>query len=165
MTDSSSAHLYVTLSTSQPFLSLSQPSSNLFQLIVTARLLSSNPSSPVTIYTNRSVLDNGNHTQHDALYRGAFQPLQSVSNPQRQIPLARGASPNYGSSSNSPNLRERSSIRFETVPAIGGGELEIRHDLPVKRVFEYAGGIKPTDVQLGEKFRVRMNPQRVGFIS
>ncbi len=57
-------------------------------------------------------------------------------------------------------------MRFETVPAVGKGELEIRHDLPIERMFENSGGSNPSGINLAdvkprEKFRVRMTPRRV----
>jgi len=57
-------------------------------------------------------------------------------------------------------------MRFETVPAVGKGDLEIRHDLSIERMFKNSGGsnssgINLADVKPREKFRVRMTPRRV----
>ena len=51
-------------------------------------------------------------------------------------------------------------MRFETVPPKGQGVLTIKHDLSLERLFLYSRNLKATDVQPGEKFRIRTNPKR-----
>lgn len=51
-------------------------------------------------------------------------------------------------------------MRFETVPPAGQGDLVIKHDLSLDRIFEYSRNLKAADVQPGERFRIKMNPKR-----
>lgn len=138
------------------------PTTPVLYLIVTARIVSSaNPASAVTLCTDGTILDNGQHERHDGLFRGAILPLQSTTDPARSIPIAFLGSPNYGSVPNaSLNLRERPWMRFETVPPLGEGVLVIKHDLSLERIFEYSRDLKVDGVQRGEKFRIKMNPKR-----
>ncbi|KAI4208919.1 MAG: hypothetical protein LQ351_008092 [Letrouitia transgressa] len=159
------ARLKVTLTASHPTISLSQntndPSAPLY-LIINARIISSsNPSSAITLCTDGSVLDNGQHTRHDGLFWGAISPLQSTLDPSRTISLHFFGWPNYGSYDASPNLRERPWTRFETVPPPGKGELVIKHELSLERIFRYCHKLKAADVHPGEEFCVRINPKRL----
>ncbi|KAA6415720.1 MAG: hypothetical protein FRX48_00438 [Lasallia pustulata] len=158
------AHLAVSLTTSSPTISLSDsPSSPPFHLIVTTCITSStNPGSAITLCTDGSVLDNGQHERQDGLFWGAFLPLQSTTQPSRCIPIAYPGSPNYGSTPDaSPNLRERHWMRFETVPPMGQGALRIEHELSLDRMFQNSRLLKAADVRPGEKFRVQMDPKRL----
>lgn len=158
------AHIQVSLSSSSSTISLgsSPPSSDPFQLIVTARIIdSSMPDSATTLCTDGSPLDNGQHERHDGLFRGAFMALQSIKDPHRTICLAFIGTPNYGSQPDaSVDLRERPWMRFETVPAVGRGELVIKHDLSLQRLFRYSR-LQANDVKPGERFRLRVNPKRL----
>ena len=160
------AHLEITLTTSSPSISLSQLSpSHPFQLITTARIVSSDKeSSPITRCTNKSVLDNGGHGQHDALFRNGFA-IESIAEPDRRILLCFPCSPNYVRPPDTPNLREWPSQRFATIPAHGQGELIVKHDLPLERMFQYERILKPADIKPGEKFRVRMDSFRLKWVS
>ncbi|KAI4165352.1 MAG: hypothetical protein LQ342_001220 [Letrouitia transgressa] len=159
------ARLKVTLTASQPTVSLSQNTNNPtapLHLILNARIVSSsNPSSAITLCTDGSVLDNGQHTRHDGLFWGAISPLQSTLDPSRRIPLRFHGWPNYGSYDASPNLRERPWTRFETVPPPGKGELVIKHQLSLERIFRHSHQLKAADVHPGEEFCVRINPKRL----
>ncbi|KAL9610675.1 MAG: hypothetical protein Q9167_004623 [Letrouitia subvulpina] len=159
------ARLKVTLTASRPTISLS-PNANSpsapFHLILSASILfSSNPSSAITLCTDGSVLDNGQHTRHDGLFWGAFLPLQSTLDPSRTIPLHFHGWPNYGSYDAGPNLRERPWTRFETVPPPGKGELVIKHELPLERIFRNSYQLRAADVHPGEEFRIRINSKRL----
>ncbi|KAI9854450.1 MAG: hypothetical protein M1830_006532, partial [Pleopsidium flavum] len=147
------AHLQITLTTSSPTISLSQLSASTpFQLITAARIVSSSKeSSPITRCTNKSILDNGGHGQHDGLFRGAFT-IESISDPNRMIQLRFAGTPNYGGPPDTPNLREWPFLRFETIPAKGQGMLIVKHDLPLERMFRYEPTLKPADIKPGEKF-------------
>lgn len=160
-------HLDITLTTSSPTYSLSRSdSSTPFQLITTARIVSSSEQSfAVTLCTDNSVLDNGQHTRHNGLFKGAFYPLQSLSDAQRKIRLAFAGSPNYGSGPDDPNLRERPWQHFDTIPAQGQGELTINDDLALERMFKHEHKLKPADIKPGEKFRVLMTSRRLNSIS
>lgn len=160
------AHLHITLTTSSPTISLSQRSSSTpFQLVTTARIVSSSKeSSPITMCTNKSVLDNGNHAQHDGLFIGAFA-MESLSDPKRRIQLRFLGYPNYCRPPDTPNLREWPSRRFETVPAKGQGVLIVKHDLPLERMFKYESTLTPADIKPGEKFHVSMSTLRLGWVS
>ena len=117
---------------------------------------------PITLCTAGSVLDNGHHTRHDGIFRDAFLPLTSTSNPARKIQLHFSGFPNYGSQPNaSANLLERDYLRFETVPSKGEGELVAKHEISLDRLFKYSD-LKREAVEVGEKFIARMNPQRLG---
>ena len=156
--------MVISLKISSPTISLSNNSSlPPFQLITTARIISSaQPASAITLCTDRSVLDNGNHEQHDGLFRGAFLPLQSTTDPKRTIPLAFLGWPNYGSKPDAnPNLLERPWTRFETVPPMGQGALVITHDLPLERLFRNSHSLRAVDIRPGERFRFRMNPKQL----
>ena len=107
-----------------------------------------------------SVLNNGQHTRHDGLFKGAIQSLQSTTDPNRLIHIAFAGSPNYATVPSIANLRERSWTRFETVPPLGQGALIITHDLSLERLFRNTHSLKVTDIQPGERFRIRMTPKR-----
>lgn len=64
-----------------------------------------------------------------------------------------------------PNLKERPWTRFETVPSQGQGSLIVKHDLSLDRMFQNSRDLRPGDIKPGEKFRVRLNPKRLDFIS
>lgn len=151
------AHIHITLTTSSPTVSLSELSpSTPFQLITTTQTISSDKeSSPITRCTNRSVLDNGGHGQHDGLFVGAFG-IESISDPDRHIQLRFAGSVNYGSQRVPPNLREWPFLHFKIIPAKGQGVLIVKHDLSLERMFRYERTLKSTDIKSGEKFRVTM---------
>ena len=130
-------------------------------LTITARIISSTyPTSAVTLNTDYSILDNGQHDRYDGLFRGALSPLHSIADPKRAIGVSFCGHPNYASVPNIPNLRERSRTRFETVPPIGQGALVIKHDISLYRLFRFSHHLNAADVQPGEKFRINMNPLR-----
>ncbi|KAL9635774.1 MAG: hypothetical protein Q9164_003241 [Protoblastenia rupestris] len=161
------AHLSITLTTSTSKISLSSPDTTKpLNLNLTTRIISSTfPSSAITFSTNNSVLDNGQHVRHDGIFRGAFRPLLSTTNPDRKIGLAFIGTPNYGSLTDPKfnDMRERPWTRFETVPPLGEGELVIKHELSLERLFRYSHSLKIEDVQPGEKFRIQMNPKKLVF--
>lgn len=136
------AHLEVTLTTSTPTFSSSH--SDLlrpFQLTTTAQIISSSkPSMLITVCTDGSVRDNGQHAQHDGLFRGAFLPLESVLDPTRHIQLGLAGYPDYGRLPEIPNLLERPWTHFKTVAAVGTGKLTVKHDLPLQRMFSQEPG-------------------------
>ncbi|CAF9928546.1 MAG: hypothetical protein HETSPECPRED_006878 [Heterodermia speciosa] len=153
-------HLVLSLSTSTPQISLSTPPGHdVLSLTVHAQRTSSQP---ITLCTAGSVLDNGHHARHDGVFRGAFLPLTSTSDPNRKIQLHFSGFPNYGSLPNaSANLRERDYLRFETVPSEGEGELAVTHAISMERLFRYSN-LKLENVKQGEKFVVSMNPKKLG---
>ena len=156
------AQLQISLETSSSKISLHTPTSSL-QLIVSAQIKdSSNPTSPITLCTDGSVLDNGQHTRQGGVFRGAFLALESTTDKHRIIPLALHGCVHYGSDPD-PNmdLRTRAWIRFETIPAMNKGNLVIKHELSLERIFQYSRNLKATDTQPGEKFRIRANPKRL----
>lgn len=151
-------HIVISLSISTPQISLSaSPNENVLFLTVNAQR---SASQPITLCTAGSVLDNGHHVSHDGLFRGAFLPLTSTSDPKRKIQLHFSGFPNYGSRPQSANLLERDYLRFETVPSKGEGELVVTHAISMERLFNYSE-LKLEDVKQGEKFAVSMNPKRL----
>lgn len=161
------AHLEITLGLSSSTVSLSQTDpARPFQLITRARVLSTTQDhSAVTICTDGSPLDNGQHKHHGGLFRGVFLPFESLSDPSRRIQIGFAGCPNYGSLPDIPNLKERPWTRFETVPSQGQGSLIVKHDLYLDRMFQNSRDLHPGDIKPGEKFRVRLNPKRLDFIS
>lgn len=159
------AHVQLSLSVSSPTISVKtkSPSDHPFQLIVTARVIDSSvPKSAITLCTDGSVLDNGQHERQDGLFRGAFLALQSITDPQRTISLSFLGTPNYGSQPNAnPDMRKQPWRHFDTVPAAGEGDLVIKHDVSLERLFQYSRRPKITDIQLGEKYRIKLNPKRL----
>ncbi|KAI9718442.1 MAG: hypothetical protein M1812_004163 [Candelaria pacifica] len=154
------SHLTVSLTTHQPRIYLSSlPSDPVLSLTVHTWHTGSQP---ITLCTAGSVLDNGHHARHDGIFRGAFPPLTSTSDPTRKIQLHFSGFPNYGSQPDaSPNLLERDYLRFETVPSNGEGELAVTHEISLERLFRYSGLTKEA-VKVGEQFTVRLNPKRLG---
>ena len=154
------AHLLISLSTSTPQIPLSaSPSDTVLSLNVHARRTDTRF---ITLCTGGSVLDNGHHARHDGVFRGAFLPLTSTSDPARKLQLHFSGFPNYGSLPNpTANLLERDYLRFETVPGHDDGELVVTHDISLERLFRYSG-LRKEDVKEGEKFTVTMNPKRLG---
>lgn len=59
----------------------------------------------------------------------------------------------------SPDLKERSPMRLLTIPA--EGEVVVAHNLPLARMFEHEGTLKPEDV-VGETWRLRVASGMVG---
>lgn len=167
MSHDRSVQLEVTLTTSSPTFSLSQPDLAMpFQLITTARIISSSEkSSGITLCTDGSPLDNGNHSQHDGLFRGAFLPLESRDTPGRSIQLAFAGSPNYSRGPEIANLRDRATTRFETIPPIDQGALTIMHPLTLERAFRQERTLTKEDIKPGERFRVKLSPKRLNFIT
>lgn len=156
--------LSVFLTTTNPQISLSSTApTNTLTLIVTARITSSTrPTSPITICSNGTIFDNGQHEGHDGLLKGAILPLQSLTDPDRRIPLAVHRAGSYANEPDpSANIREIPWLRFGTIPAIGQGELVIKHELTPERIFQ--NWRRPIDcvVQPGEKYRLKMNPKRL----
>ena len=156
------AHLTVCLTSSSPHISLSaSPSDPVLFLTVHAQQSTTNDDArPITLCTGGSVLDHGHHARHDGVFRGAFLPLISTADPLRKIQLHFSGWPNYASLPHdaSMNLRERESLRFETIPGRGEGELAVTHEISLRRLFQ-ARFLKKEAVEVGEKFRVRMNPR------
>lgn len=155
-----SPHLILSVSISTPQISLSaSPRDDVLFMTVHAQR---SASQPITLCTAGSVLDNGHHARHDGVFRGAFLPLTSTSDPNRKIQLHFSGFPNYGSQPNaSANLLERDYLRFETVPSKGEGELAVTHAISLERLFRYSN-LKMEDVKPGEKFAMSMNPKRLG---
>ena len=116
------SHLTVSLTTSNPRISLSAlPNDPVFSLTVHTQRTDARPIAPCTA---GSVFDNGHHARHDGVFRGAFLPLTSTSDPTRKTQLHFSGFPTYGSPPEaSDNLLERGYLRFETVPGKGQGEL------------------------------------------
>lgn len=52
-------------------------------------------------------------------------------------------------------------MRFESIPPTGQGDLVIKHDLSLERLFQNSREMKAADIRPGEKFRIRMNPKRL----
>lgn len=107
-----------------------------------------------------SVLNNGQHQRHDGLFKGAILALQCTTDPHRFIQVAFHGSPYYASVPDIPNLRERPWMRFESIPSIEQGDLIIKHDLSLERLFRNSHSLKAADIQPGEKFRIKLNPKR-----
>lgn len=147
---SKGSHLTVSFTTSTPRISLSAlPSDPVFSLTVHAQRTDAGP---ITLCTAGSVLDNGHHARHDGVFRGAFLPLTSTSDPTRKIQLHFSGFPNYGSQPKaSANLLERDYLRFETVPSKGQGELAVTHEISLERLFRYSD-LRKEAVRVGERF-------------
>ena len=107
-----------------------------------------------------SILNNGQHERHDGLFKGALRALQSTTDPNRTILVSFCGHPNYDSVPNTPSLRERPWMRFETIPPIEQGALIIKHDISLDRLFRYSHYLKAADVQPGEQFHIYMNSIR-----
>lgn len=154
-------HLTLSITTPTPEISLSAPpDQTVLLLTVRARCTST---IPLTLCTVGSVLDNGQHVSHDGVFKGAFTPLTSTSDPTRKIQLHFSGWPNYGTRDASENLLERDYLRFETVPGKddqGGDGLTITHSLSLDRLFSYSN-LRKGSVQPGEKFALRMNPKKL----
>lgn len=158
------SHLTVSLTTSTPRISLSAlPSDTVLSLTVHTQCTDA---WPITFCTDGSVLDNGHHAHHDGVFRGAFLPLTSTSDPTRKIPLHFAGFPNYGSFEPPANMLERDYLRFETVPGKGEGELAVKHEISLERLFRYSNShqLRKENVKVGEKFAIRMNPKRLRSI-
>ncbi|KAL9038783.1 MAG: hypothetical protein Q9214_005145 [Letrouitia sp. 1 TL-2023] len=154
------SHLTVSLTISSPYISLSAlPNDPVISLTIHVQR---NDARPITLCTAGSVMDNGHHARHDGIFRGAFLPLTSTSDPGRKIQLHFSGFPNYGSQPEaSANLLERDYLRFETVPGKGEGELAMIHEISLERLFRNSD-LRKEAVKVGEKFTVRMNPKKLG---
>lgn len=79
-----SAHFTVSLTTSNPRISLSSlPSDAVPSIIVHAQRTDSGL---ITLYIAGSVFDNGLYARHDGIFRGGFLPLTSTSDPRGKNP-------------------------------------------------------------------------------
>ena len=158
--DNHGARLTISFTTSTSRISLSAlPDDPVLFLAVDVQCADARP---ITLCTAGSVLDNGHHASHDGVFRGAFLPLTSTSDPKRKIQLHFSGFPNYGSQPNaSADLLERDYLRFETVPSKGKGKLVVTHDISLERLFRYSD-LTQEAVNVGEKFTMRMNPKRLG---
>ncbi|KAL9026700.1 MAG: hypothetical protein Q9196_004672, partial [Gyalolechia fulgens] len=158
-THNAPAHLLtLSFSTSTPLISLSAELRDPV-LLLTVRAQRT-AARPITLCTAGSVLDNGHHARHDGVFRGAFLPLTSTSDPKRKIQLHFCGWPNYGSHDASNNLLERDYLRFETVPGKGDGELSVTHEISLEKLFSHSH-LKLENVKAGEKFTVRMSPKKL----
>ncbi|KAL8883304.1 MAG: hypothetical protein Q9192_007267, partial [Flavoplaca navasiana] len=154
-----------TLSTSSPTFSLSaEDSSAPLQIIITLRLENSTqPGRAITIRTGGTVFapppEGGGL---DTLALGTFGPLISNSDPERRINLGQ-LKPHHlhtGEGPPSPNLKEREGIQFLTIPA--DGSAQVRHDLPISRIFEYEGTLTKEDLKPGDVYHLGINSGYLG---
>ncbi|KAI4265171.1 MAG: hypothetical protein L6R38_009608, partial [Xanthoria sp. 2 TBL-2021] len=143
----------VTLSTSSPTCSLStEDPSAPFHLILTLRLENSTqPGRAITIRTGGTVFaPSPEGGGLDTLALGTFGPLISNDNPEKKINLGQ-LKPHYlhtGGGPPSNNLKEREGIHFLTIPA--DGSVQVRHDLPLSRMFKYEGSLMENNLKPGD---------------
>ncbi|MCJ1300617.1 hypothetical protein MMC08_003414 [Hypocenomyce scalaris] len=154
------ALLSISLETSSPALSLSNPEPS-FALILTIRIESSSrPASPLTICTTDSVLDPCKMPENfDILARGAVSHLQCTTNPDKEISLGL-MRPHWGRREVPGDMRERDWLHWLTVPAEGSAQ--VRHELPLSRIFQYEKSLKAEDVRPGEEYRLSLDDGYVG---
>ncbi|KAI4118162.1 MAG: hypothetical protein LQ338_007451 [Usnochroma carphineum] len=159
------AVIAVSLSTSSPTCQLrtTDESGPPFQIVLTLRVQNSTQADrPITICTQGTVFAPSNGDAGlDTLALGTFSPLISKSVPQKKINLGR-LKPHHARMTDpkSPNLRERDWLDFLTIPA--DGEVQIRHDLPISRMFRYEDSLTSTDLKPGETYRFHINPDYLG---
>lgn len=161
--DRRQALVVVDVSTSSPTLSLSNPSQDPFQLIITLRLTHSTPPAfPITIKTSHTVFFPAPDSGLDTLALGTVGGLVSASDPARLIHLGNfkdhrvppGEAPAL-------DLRQRPDEHLLTIPA-EGGEVTVRHNLSIERIFRYEDRLKREDLQPGEKWQIRLADGYVG---
>ena len=134
---------------------------------------SSQPSSAVTVQVDGTPLDGGHDSFHDALFRGAFSPLEDIDDHSRRIVLDPPVRVNYGSH-HDLDQRKVNFMHFATIPPPSPPghddqhqqgqqerhQLQVRFDLTVQRLFqfqEYPGTLQRHDVRPGNKFRLRIS--------
>jgi len=132
-----------------------------FQFCISLRIIeTARPGQPITIRTDHSVFapshpDGG----LDTLARKTAI-LISTSSDSRKIDLGQFIS-HYASPDPplSPDLKKRVPLRLLTIPA--DGEVVIAHDLPLARMFEHEGRLKPADVA-DETWRLKIAGGAIG---
>ncbi|KAF2089451.1 hypothetical protein K490DRAFT_63586 [Saccharata proteae CBS 121410] len=159
------AIIAVTLTTSSPTLSLSSPQDpeNPFELVITLRIAeSTHPGRPITIKTDGTIFcPSQEDGDFDTLALGTVTPLQSTSDPKKSISL--GHYKVHWARPDGPepeDLKERSRAHFLTIPA--GGSVQVRHKMPVSRIFRFPGRLTKEDVHPGEEFRLGLIDGYVG---
>lgn len=98
---------------------------------------------PVTLEVSGNPLDGVHDSLHDALFRGAFS-LADTTDKSRRIILSPPVRVNYGSR-REQDPRKFGFNHFATIPARGQGELVVRYDLTIERIFfcqDYPLGLK-----------------------
>lgn len=160
----------ISLSTSSSTLSLSEaaPSSPPFQLVLTVRIVpgtSRQPGRAITICTTDTVLDPSNPSNtHGVMSRGAFGPLRRINqhpdDPPKMISL--GNWDHYFARREKPqDMRQREWLRWLTIPA-DGTPVQVFHDMPLRRIFQYEDRLGKDDVTPGELYQIGLNDGYVG---
>ncbi|KAI4189809.1 MAG: hypothetical protein LQ346_005057 [Caloplaca aetnensis] len=155
----------VSLSTSSPTCSLgaAEGSNPPFQVVLALRLEnSSQPGRPVTICTQGTVFapaDEGGGL--DTLALGTVGPLFSNSDAQKKISLGH-FKPHHARAERPPSadLKERDWLNFLTIPA--DGVVQVRHDLPLSRMFRYEDSLTKDDLKAGDTYHFGINSGYLG---
>jgi hypothetical protein len=168
------ATIGVRMTTSRPDLSLKSLKSSsqdpILEINLHLRCLASKqPSRPITFLTSGSVVDTTkpDYGHLDNLALGKLGPglvcdnavggRKVISFGYFKIHRARQ------DGDDAPNLRERPDNAFVTVPAQDSGEeLTVTHTLTAERLFEYAEGITPEDLQIGERYNIYLGDGHLG---
>lgn len=159
------AVIAVTLSTSSPtcHLGATAETEPYFQIVLTLRIEhSTQPHQAITVCTQCTAFATSEEDAGlDTLALGTFSLSDSNGDPQKRINLGH-LRPHYahGADVKSPNLRERPWLEFLTIPA--DGEVEIRHDVSISRMFKYEDRLSREDINPGEIYRFRVNPDYLG---
>ncbi|KAL8915757.1 MAG: hypothetical protein Q9172_006691 [Xanthocarpia lactea] len=155
----------ISLSTSPPTCSLgaAEGSTPPFRIVLTLRLdHSTQPGRPITICTRGTVFapsyEGGGL---DTLALGTVGPLISNSDPQKQISLGY-FKPHYAHAAGPPsaNLKDRDWLDFLTIPAEGA--VQVRHDLPISRMFQYEDRLTKDDLKAGDTYHFSINTGYLG---
>ena len=154
----------VSLSTSPPTCSLgaAEGSTPPFQIVLTLRpdnspnqivLSLSAPGAPFAPSYEGGGLD--------TLALGTVGPLISNSDPQKQISLGH-FKPHHARAAGPPsaNLKERDWLDFLTIPAEGA--VQVRHDLPISRMFEYEDRLTKDDMKVGDTYHFGIHTGYLG---
>lgn len=153
---------------SSPTFSISgaNDATNPFQLIVTARIVSSGiPQSAITLQADRTPLDHGSGFAN-ALFRGGLNYWVNVTDKSRVISLKPSVRVNYGRSSEN-DQRKIGFLQFVTVPV--SEAFVVSHEITAERMFRAhnhhaSSSLGPKDVKPGDRFRLRMtNLDSVGW--
>ncbi|KAL8936590.1 MAG: hypothetical protein Q9216_004851 [Gyalolechia sp. 2 TL-2023] len=161
------AVIALTSSTSSPTCQIHPPAAAQaqpnFQIILTLRIeRSTQPDRAITICTHGTVFAESDGQGLDMLAVGTFGPLTSTSDPSKTINLGQWKPHHlqHGREPQSPNLRERDGLEFLTIPA--NGQVEVRHDMSIDRMFEHESDRRREDLKPGETYRFRVSSGYLG---
>lgn len=166
------ATLTVRLTTAQPTISLSALTTKKSPVLVFhihIRCASStHPSRPITIFTPHTIFDDS-HTPEDGhmdnLALGMLGGgLTRTSEPKKRISFGYFMIHRVRQENDTaPDLRDRPSARFLTIPAQETGEeVVVKHTVTSERLFAYADGMTAEDLVVGERYRAGLSEGYVG---